>query len=83
MTITLPADLEAWAEAEARAKAYPDASALLADIIRHEQERRQARAEIQELVTAGIESGISDLTMAEVRDRARKRALERAGNNAD
>ena len=29
------------------------------------------------LVTAGIESGISDLTMEQVRDRAHKSALER------
>lgn len=77
MTITLPADLEAWVEEEARAKAYPDASALLADIIRHEQERRQALAEIQALVTEGIESGV-----AKVHDpiefRSRLRTLARA-----
>ena len=77
MNLSLPADLEAWVEAEARSTTYPDTSAYLADLIRREQERHQALAEIQELVTAGIESGISDLTMEQVRDRAHKSALER------
>ena len=82
MNLILPADLEAWVEAEARSNAYPGTGAYLAALIRREQERRQALAEIQELVTAGAESGNSDLTMEIVRDRAHKSALERQSAHA-
>ena len=57
LTVTLPADLEAWVETQAQTTEFPSADAYLASLIRHDQERRQALAEVQALVTEGMESG--------------------------
>ena len=82
LTVTLPADLEAWVETQAQTTEFPSADAYLASLIRHDQERRQALAEIQALVTEGMESGISDLSMDQVRDHARRLARKKAATHA-
>jgi Arc/MetJ-type ribon-helix-helix transcriptional regulator len=40
LTVTLPADLEAWVETQAQTTEFPSADAYLASLIRHDQERR-------------------------------------------
>jgi antitoxin ParD1/3/4 len=50
------------------------------DLIRRDQERVQALAELQRLITEGIESGVSDRSMDEVLELAREKASRAAGS---
>lgn len=57
MNVSLPDPMKDWVERQARSGRYSNASDYVRDLIRRDQERQGAVAEIQELVTAGIESG--------------------------
>jgi len=60
MNVSLPDQMKDWVEAQARTGRYSNASDYVRDLIRRDQERQQAIAEIQELVTEGIESGLAE-----------------------
>jgi antitoxin ParD1/3/4 len=57
MNVSLPDRMKEWVEAQAKTGRYSNASDYVRDLIRRDQERQQAIAEIQELITEGIESG--------------------------
>ncbi|MGF1475825.1 MAG: type II toxin-antitoxin system ParD family antitoxin [Geminicoccaceae bacterium] len=60
MNVSLPDAMKAWVEAQAKGGRYSNASDYVRDLIRRDQERKQAIAELQELITEGIESGIAE-----------------------
>ena len=72
MNISLPEQMKAWVEAQARSGKYGNASDYVRDLIRHDQERAEKIAEFQRLVQEGVDSGPSDLTMEDIRRLARK-----------
>jgi antitoxin ParD1/3/4 len=74
MNVSLPDPMKDWVEAQARSGRYSNASDYVRDLIRRDQERANALAELQRLVTEGLESGVSDQTPADVLAAARKRA---------
>jgi antitoxin ParD1/3/4 len=57
MNISLPDQMKAFAEAQTRDGRYSNVSDYMRDLIRRDQERRQAIAEIQALVDEGLASG--------------------------
>ena len=57
MNISLPDQMKAYAEAQTRDGRYSNVSDYVRDLIRRDQERREAIAEIQALVDEGLESG--------------------------
>ena len=57
MNISLPAQMKSFAGAQTRDGRYANVSDYLRDLIRRDQDRRQAIAEIQALVDEGLASG--------------------------
>jgi antitoxin ParD1/3/4 len=57
MNISLPDAMKAYAEAQTQDGRYSNVSDYMRDLIRKDQERRQAIAEIQALVNEGLASG--------------------------
>jgi antitoxin ParD1/3/4 len=57
MNISLPEQMKAFAEAQTRDGRYSNVSDYMRDLIRRDQDRRQAIAEIQALVDEGLASG--------------------------
>ena len=65
MNISLPDQMKAIVEEQAKDGRYSNSSDYLRDLIRRDQERRQAIAEIQALVDEGLASGpAEDFNMA-------------------
>ena len=60
MNISLPDQMKAYAEAQTRDGRYSNVSDYMRDLIRRDEARRQAIAEIQALVDEGLASGPSE-----------------------
>lgn len=71
MNVSLPDPMKDWVDAQARSGRYSNASDYVRDLIRRDQERAGKRAEFQKLIDAGLESGVGDRSMEEIRDDAR------------
>lgn len=80
MNISLPEAMKDWVEGQARTGRYSNASDYVRDLIRRDQERAQALAGLQRLITEGIESGVSNRTIDEVLELAREKASRAAGS---
>ncbi|KKB06786.1 hypothetical protein VE25_20990 [Devosia geojensis] len=72
MNISLPDQMKDWVDAQAKSGKYGNASDYVRDLIRHDQERTEKIAEFQRLVQEGIDSGMTDYTMEDIRRMARK-----------
>ena len=59
MNISLPEQMKAYAEAQTRDGRYSNVSDYMRDLIRRDQARREAIAEIQALVDEGLASGLA------------------------
>jgi antitoxin ParD1/3/4 len=66
MNISLPEQMKAWVEAQSEDGKYSNSSDFVRDLIRREQVRKEKIANVQTLLTEGIESGISDRTVDEI-----------------
>lgn len=75
MNVSLPDKMKDWVEQQAETGRYANASDYVRDLIRKDQERNKVFAELRELVSEGIESGISDRTMEEIRESAKAEFL--------
>lgn len=74
MNVSLPDQMKEWVEAQARTGRYSNASDYVRDLIRRDQERVDRLAELQRLVTEGIESGVSTRSMQDILAGARAQA---------
>ena len=81
MNVSLPEPMKEWVEAQAQTGRYSNASDYVRDLIRRDQERTQALARLQGLVSEGLDSGISDRSMAEVLEIARHQSGQRGRND--
>lgn len=79
MNISLPDAMKEWVETQAASGRYSNASDVVRDLIRREQERAEKIAAMQVLVEEGRASGISTLTMEEIRASARAQFLAEQG----
>lgn len=77
MNVSLPDPMKDWVEAQARTGRYSNASDYVRDLIRRDQERNAKLAELQALVTEGIESGVSTRTKDDIRRLSRETAAAR------
>jgi antitoxin ParD1/3/4 len=74
MNVSLPDLMKDWVEAQAETGRYSNASDYVRDLIRRDQERQEKIAHMQGLVAQALESGVSDKSMDEILNEARKRA---------
>ena len=74
MNVSLPDPMKDWVEQQAKGGRYSNASDYIRDLIRRDQERGEKIAQMQALVTEGLESGVGDRSMDELRDNARAQA---------
>ena len=74
MNVSLPNPMKDWVEMQARTGRYSNASDYVRDLIRRDQERAGALAELQRLITEGLDSGVSESTIGEVLETARRQA---------
>ncbi len=74
MNISLPDPMKEWVEVQAQGGRYSNTSDYVRDLIRRDQDRAGKIATMQRLVDEGLASGISDKSMAEIREEARARA---------
>lgn len=74
MNVSLPGPMKDWVEAQAQTGRYSNASDYVRDLIRRDQERSGKIAQMQRLVNEGLESGISDQSMADIERVARREA---------
>jgi len=73
MNVSLPDAMKSWVESLARSGRYSNSSDYVRDLIRKDQERADIVANMQALVTEGINSGEGKHSVAELREIARKR----------
>jgi antitoxin ParD1/3/4 len=57
MNVSLPEPMKAWVERQAQGGSYGNASDYIRDLIRKDQERKEAIAALQMAITEGIASG--------------------------
>ncbi|MEX1198137.1 MAG: type II toxin-antitoxin system ParD family antitoxin [Pseudohongiellaceae bacterium] len=72
MNISLPESMKDWVEQQARSGRYNNTSDYVRDLIRQDQDRDDRLRRMQALITEGLESGISDASMDDIRRRARE-----------
>lgn len=72
MNVSLPDAMKEWVETQAQTGRYSNASDYVRDLIRRDQERAGGLAELQRLLTEGLDSGVSGRTIDEVLDAARR-----------
>ena len=77
MNVSLPDQMKAWVEAQTRDGRYSNASDYVRDLIRRDQERRAAIAELQQLVDEGVASGVSERSFPEILAAAKQEAREK------
>ena len=66
--------MKQWAEQQTNTGRYSNTSDYVRDLIRRDQEQAEKIANMQVLVTQGMESGTGKRTMEELREAARKKA---------
>lgn len=72
MNISLPDQMKTWVEEQAEGGRYANASDYVRDLIRRDQERSEKIAAMQTHIDRALAGGMSDMTMSEVLDAARK-----------
>ncbi|MEX2614784.1 MAG: type II toxin-antitoxin system ParD family antitoxin [Alphaproteobacteria bacterium] len=60
MNVSLPDPMKLWVEAQAQTGRYSNASDYVRDLIRRDQERAAQIAQLQSLITEGLESGVAE-----------------------
>lgn len=67
MNVSLPQKMKDWVEEQVASGRYANASDFVRDVIREEQKRAKAHAELQALIDEGIASGYSNRTVDDIR----------------
>lgn len=71
MNISLPDQMKQWVEEQVATGRYANASDYIRDLVRQSQdeqaERERGIAEVQALIDEGLESGVSDRTVEDIR----------------
>ncbi len=75
MNVSLPEAMKTWVERHAQSGRYSNSSDYVRDLIRRDQDRAAIIANMQKLVTEGINSGVGNHSMNELREIAHKRIV--------
>ncbi len=78
-TITIPDAMDGWVKAQIESGRYGNDSEYFRDLIRRDQEKRQAEQELRALISEGLDSGVSSSTVPEIMKRVEDR-LKQNGN---
>lgn len=76
MNVSLPDAMREWVEGQTRSGRYHNASEYVRDLIRRDQERADKIAHLQRLIDEGLDSGVGERSLGEIRAEARRRAGE-------
>lgn len=76
MNISMPDPMKDWVQVQIESGKYASSSDYVRDLIRRDQLRAEKLQAMQAAITKGLESGISDKSMADIRAEARKQAKE-------
>lgn len=74
MNVSLPDAMKDWVNDQTASGQYANASDYVRDLIRQDRNRREKIRHMQTLVTQGLESGVTDMNMDDIRNQARHRA---------
>ncbi|OWV71406.1 CopG family transcriptional regulator [Rhizobium sp. R634] len=77
MNVSLPDPMKEWVDSQTKTGRYSNASDYVRDLIRRDQERSDKLAELQRLITDGLESGVSDRSKEDILQIARERLPQR------
>ncbi len=77
MNVSLPDAMKAWVEGRAETGLYGNASDYVRDLIRRDQERQRKIDAMDRLIDEAEAGGISERTMDEIREDARRQAKAR------
>jgi antitoxin ParD1/3/4 len=78
-TITIPNAMEAWVKSQIASGRYANDSEYFRDLIRRDQERRGAEAQLRKMLEEAEASGVSDKTLDEIWAEAEQRHAARQG----
>ncbi|KYC40790.1 addiction module antitoxin [Scytonema hofmannii PCC 7110] len=78
-TITIPDVMEEWVKAQIASGRYGNDSEYFRDLIRRDQDRRQAEQDLFALIQEGLDSGVSTSTVKDIMKRVEDR-LKHNGN---
>ena len=67
MNISLPDPMKEWVENQTSTGRFSNTSDVVRDLVRREQERQAAIAELQALIKEGDDSGLTDATLEDIR----------------
>jgi antitoxin ParD1/3/4 len=73
MNISLPDPMRDWVQTQIQDGKYSSSSDYVRDLIRRDQEIRQQQQILQDAITEGLKSGISNRSMEEVLKEAQAR----------
>ena len=76
MNVSLPDPMKEWVETQAKSGKYGNASDYVRDLIRHDQERAEAREKLQQMVDEARASGLVEMTREQLMERAMTKARE-------
>ena len=76
MNVSLPDPMKSWVERQVSTGHYSNASDYVRDLIRRDQAQAAKIAEMQRLVTEGLDSGVSDQSMADILKDSRLRTAK-------
>ena len=77
MNVSLPDPMKAWVESRTQDGRYSNASDYVRDLIRRDQDRQQAIAELQQIVDDALASGVSDRSFPDILDAAQREARQK------
>ncbi len=73
MNISLPEMMKNWVEEYVQSGQYANSSDYVRDLIRRDKVRGMAIAQVQALITEGVESGVSELSVDDIWNRVKLR----------
>ncbi|RUT03964.1 antitoxin ParD4 [Dulcicalothrix desertica PCC 7102] len=76
-TITIPDAMDEWVKAQIESGRYGNDSEYFRDLIRRDQDKRQAEQNLLSLIQEGLDSGVSGSTVHDIM----KRVEDRLKNN--
>ena len=76
MNISVPDPMKDWVQSQVNTGAYANTSDYVRDLIRQDQEHRSKLKALQNAITAGIESGVSNKSFDQIIDQVRKELKE-------
>lgn len=83
MNVSLPDTMKEWVEQQVASGRYANASDMVRDLVRHDRdEHERVIEEVRALIQQGLNSGVSDVTLEDLRKSARAKSAAARRSNA-